>query len=122
MTTSKLFHYRAELERVIDGDTIDCTLDLGFDIHYKVRIRFAGINAPESRTRDLVEKQKGLESKQFVENWLGACDEVIVQTRLDEKGKFGRVLGNILNQEGACLNHEMIALGHATVYEGGKRK
>ncbi len=121
MSSSKLYHYRAKVDRVVDGDTIDATLDLGFDIHLNVRIRFAGINAPESRTKDLVEKQKGLEAKRFVEDWLNHCEKVIVQTTLDKKGKFGRVLGNILNQDGSCLNEEMVVLGHATPYEGGKR-
>ena len=121
MSKSNLYHYRAKVRRVVDADTIDVILDLGFDLHMEARIRFAGINAPESRTRDLVEKQKGLESKRFVEDWLGNCDAVIVQTQLDKKGKFGRILGNILNGEGACLNDEMISLGHATPYDGGKR-
>ena len=121
MSKNNLYHYRAELERVVDGDTIDVKLDLGFDLKMQARIRFAGINAPESRTRDLVEKQKGLEAKRFVEDWLGNCDAVIIQTQLDKKGKFVRILGTVLNAEGASLNDEMIALGHATPYEGGKR-
>tara|TARA_R110000787_G_scaffold100231_4_gene205157 strand:- start:11228 stop:11593 length:366 start_codon:yes stop_codon:yes gene_type:complete len=121
MSSNKLYHYRATVERVVDGDTIDVTLDLGFDLSMSARIRFVGINAPESRTRDLVEKQKGLEAKRFVEDWLGGCEAVIVQTQLDKKGKFGRILGNILNHEGACLNDEMVSLGHATPYDGGKR-
>ena len=121
MSKNNLYHYRAELDRVVDGDTIDVVLDLGFDLHLKARIRCVGINAPESRTRDLVEKQKGLEAKRFVEDWLGNCDTIIVQTQLDKKGKFGRILGNILNADGACLNDEMVSLGHATPYDGGKR-
>ena len=121
MTINKLFHYRATVKRVVDGDTIDVSLDLGFDLHMEARIRFAGINAPESRTKDLVEKQKGLEAKRFVEDWLANSDSVIIETQLDAKGKFGRILGNILNSDGACLNTEMISLGHAVPYEGGKR-
>lgn len=121
MSKKSLYHYRAKVDRVVDGDTIDVTLDLGFDLHLQARVRFVGINAPESRTRDLVEKQKGLEAKRFVEDWIGNCDAVIIQTQLDKKGKFGRILGNILNTEGASLNDEMIALGHATPYDGGKR-
>jgi micrococcal nuclease len=121
MSKNNLYHYRAAIDRVIDGDTIDVTLDLGFDINMHARVRFAGINAPESRTKDLVEKQKGLDAKRFVEDWISGSETIIVQTKLDGKGKFGRVLGNILNADGACLNDEMIALGHATPYEGGKR-
>ena len=121
MSSNKLYHYRANIERVVDGDTIDVTLDLGFELHMKARIRFVGINAPESRTRDLVEKQKGLEAKRFVEDWIGNTESLIVETHLDKKGKFGRILGNILNGEGASLNDEMVSLGHATPYDGGKR-
>ena len=121
MSKNNLYHYRAKLDRVVDGDTIDVTLDLGFDLHLEARVRFSGINAPESRTKDLVEKQKGLESKRFVEDWLGNCETIVIQTQLDKKGKFGRILGNILNADGASLNEEMIALGHATPYDGGKR-
>ena len=122
MSKGKLFHYKATVERIIDGDTIDVVLDLGFDIHMKARIRFAGVNAPESRTRDPIEKEAGLLSKRYVEEWCKEGDGVvIVQTQLDGKGKFGRVLGRILNDDGQCLNDEMISLGHAVPYEGGSR-
>lgn len=121
MSKNKLYHYRCQVERVVDGDTIDVTLDLGFDLHMQARIRFAGINAPESRTRDLVEKQKGLEAKRFVEDWISNSETIIIETQLDKKGKFGRILGNILNAEGVSLNNEMVGLGHATPYDGGSR-
>ena len=122
MSQQKLFHYKATVDRVIDGDTIDVTLDLGFDISYRGRIRFQGINAPESRTRDPVEKQAGLAAKRYVEDWINGLEKkVIIQTSLDDRGKFGRILGRILNDEGECLNDEMVSLGHATPYHGGKR-
>lgn len=122
MSQQKLFHYKATVDRVVDGDTIDVTLDLGFDISYRGRVRFHGINAPESRTRDAVEKQAGLAAKRYVEDWVsGLENRVIIQTSLDDRGKFGRILGRILNDEGECLNDEMISLGHATPYDGGKR-
>jgi len=118
----KLFHYKATVDRVIDGDTIDVVLDLGFDISYRGRIRFQGINAPESRTRDAVEKQAGLAAKRYVEDWINGHEQrVIIQTSLDDRGKFGRILGRILNDEGECLNDELVSLGHATPYDGGKR-
>jgi len=118
----KLFHYKATVDRVIDGDTIDVVLDLGFDISYRGRIRFEGINAPESRTRDAVEKQAGLAAKRYVEDWINGLEKkVIIQTSLDDRGKYGRILGRILNDEGECLNDEMVSLGHATPYHGGKR-
>jgi len=122
VSQQKLFHYKATVDRVIDGDTIDVTLDLGFDISYRGRIRFQGINAPESRTRDPVEKQAGLAAKRYVEDWINGLEKkVIIQTSLDDRGKFGRILGRILNDEGECLNDEMVSLGHATPYHGGKR-
>ena len=122
MSQQKLFHYKATVARVIDGDTIDVVLDLGFDISYRGRIRFEGINAPESRTRDAVEKQAGLAAKRYVEDWINGLERrVIIQTSLDDRGKYGRILGRILNDEGECLNDEMVSLGHATPYHGGKR-
>ena len=122
MSSEKLFHYNAQVVRVVDGDTIDVELDLGFDIRLKARVRFAGINAPESRTRDAVEKQAGLAAKRYVEDWISEREQrVIIQTTLDDRGKFGRVLGRILNPDGHCLNDELVSLGHAKPYEGGKR-
>ena len=119
----QLYHYRAKLDRVIDGDTIDVIFDLGFDISYKSRVRFVGINTPESRTRDLEEKALGLAAKDFVGRWLieHAGNNPIIETSLDKKGKFGRVLGRILNEEGVCLNDVLIEEGHAVRYDGGKR-
>ena len=122
VSKTKLFHYKAKVDRVVDGDTIDVTLDLGFDISYRGRVRFQGINAPESRTRDAVEKERGLAAKRYVEDWVSALEQkVIIQTSLDDRGKFGRILGRILNEDGECLNDEMVSLGHATPYHGGKR-
>ena len=122
MSQQKLFHYKATVDRVVDGDTIDVTLDLGFDISYRGRVRFQGINAPESRTRDAVEKAAGLAAKRYVEDWINGHEQrVIIQTSLDDRGKFGRILGRILNDQGECLNDEMVSLGHATPYDGGKR-
>ena len=122
MSKTKLFHYQAKVDRIVDGDTIDVTLDLGFDISYRGRVRLHGINAPESRTRDAVEKEAGLAAKRYVEDWVGALDQkVIIQTTLDDRGKFGRILGRILNEDGECLNDEMVSLGHAVPYHGGKR-
>ena len=122
MSQDKLFHYQATVDRIVDGDTIDVTLDLGFDIYHRGRVRFHGINAPESRTRDAVEKAAGLAAKRYVDDWVKAHDhKVIIQTTLDDRGKFGRILGRILNGAGECLNDEMVSLGHATPYFGGKR-
>ena len=122
MSQSKLFHYQATVDRIVDGDTIDVTLDLGFDIFYRGRIRFAGINAPESRTKDAVEKAAGLAAKRYVDDWVTSHDrKIIIETSLDATGKYGRILGRILNAAGECLNDEMVSLGHATPYFGGTR-
>ena len=123
MTAGKLFHYRCEVTRVVDGDTIDVDIDLGFNIKYSERVRLLGINTPETRTRDLEEKAKGLEAKDFVITWLEdmADNCPFIETKVDKKGKFGRILGRVLNDEGECLNDTLVELGHATVYDGGKR-
>ena len=119
----QLYQYRAKVDRDVDGDTIDVIFDLGFDISYKSRVRFVGVNTPESRTRDLEEKALGLAAKDFVGRWLleqtGNCP--IIETSLDKKGKFGRVLGRIVNDEGICLNDVLITEGIGTPYDGGKR-
>tara|TARA_R100000329_G_C7488660_1_gene172137 strand:+ start:100 stop:456 length:357 start_codon:yes stop_codon:yes gene_type:complete len=118
-----MFEYRAEVKRVVDGDTIDVVLDLGFGILYKSRVRFLGVNTPESRTRDLEEKERGLAAKDFVTNWLIHETDMspIIETQLDKKGKFGRILGVIKNDDGVRLNDVLIEEGHAVAYDGGKR-
>ena len=121
-TNDSLYCYRATVLRVVDGDTIDVMLALGFSVSRKERIRFYGINAPESRTRDADEKVRGLAAKAFVILWTEAhADEITIRTRIDKRGKFGRILGEIINAAGVCLNDLMIEQGHAVAYFGGKR-
>ena len=122
-----MYTYKAKLQRVVDGDTFDATIDLGFDVFVKKRIRFAGINAPESRTRDLEEKARGLKAKDRVKNILEENENFTLHS--EELGKFGRVLGKIyldkldgkdcLTQ--VCLNELLIKEKHAIEYFGGKR-
>ena len=122
-----MYTYKAKLQRVVDGDTIDATIDLGFDVFVKKRIRFSGINAPESRTRDLEEKARGLAAKDRVKNILE--ENINFTLHSEELGKFGRVLGKIylskidgrdcLTQ--VCLNDQLIKEKHAVTYFGGKR-
>jgi len=122
-----MYTYKAKLDRVIDGDTIDVNIDLGFDIQIKKRVRFAGINTPESRTRDLEEKARGLAAKDRVKAVLAENNVFTLQS--NEIGKYGRVLGTIhlkmidgkdcLTQ--VCLNDLLITEGHAVEYHGGKR-
>lgn len=104
--------YEAYVDRVVDGDTIDCTISLGFGISVQKRVRMAGIDAPETRTRDLEEKARGIESKE----WL--VSRIQGQTvTLDHQGtgKFGRELGVILYQ-GSDINQEMVRFDLAEVY------
>jgi len=115
-----LYQYKAQVTRIIDGDTLDVNIELGFEISYKMRIRMYGIDAPESRTRNKAEKVKGLETKE----WLRAKVEdkdIVIKTSKDRKGKFGRYLC-ILIVDGVDLNKQMVKLGLAKEYFGGKRK
>ena len=123
-----MYTYKAKLDRVVDGDTIDVHIDLGFDVSVKKRVRFVGMNAPESRTRDLKEKALGLAAKDRVKAILAENSSFTLEST--ELGKYGRVLGkihiNILNGSESltqiCLNDQLIKEGHAVEYHGGKRK
>lgn len=115
-----MYTYRGKLKRVVDGDTIDVYIDLGFDIHYFSRVRLAGINAPESRTRNLEEKKAGLAAKEYVEQWFDKLgNEFIIKTTKEEKGKYGRVLGTITDlKDQRCLNMDLVDNGLARLYDG----
>ena len=112
-----MYEYSAKIIRVIDGDTIDCTIDLGFDIRVKKRVRLAGINAPESRTKNLEEKSRGLEAKARVIELLmeeNNDGEFIIRTEYDRSGKYGRVIGTIiLLPSNESLNDILVSEGHA---------
>ena len=120
--------YRGKLERVVDGDTIDALIDVGFDIWIKKRIRYSGIDTWESRTRDLAEKAKGLEAKARNKELLMEVSAKSGYFRLKSYGvgKYGRVLGEIFieDKDGNQLNinKTLISEGHAYKYEGGKKK
>lgn len=119
---SKYF-YAAKVVRVVDGDTIDAMIDVGFDIHHKARLRLLGINTPETRTKDLAEKAAGKAATAYAIDWLDGLDTIYIQTHKDKSGKFGRILADIYSDENksACLNEDLVDGGHATVYHGGKR-
>ena len=119
-----MFSYLCKLQRVVDGDTIDVNIDLGFHIWHKARVRMLGIDTPESRTRNLEEKALGLASK-------ARLKELLKGQRLDiecskEKGKFGRVLAVVFatDKEGNRIdcNNQLCIEGHARPYFGGKKE
>ena len=118
-----MYIYKARLDRVIDGDTIDVHIDLGFDITVHKRVRLAGIDTPESRTRDLEEKKRGLASKARLIELLDKGD-LIVESK--DVGKFGRVLGvlHIHPKDNLPfnINDTLVEEGYAVEYWGGKKK
>jgi len=126
-----MYEYKIkEIDRIVDGDTVDATIDLGFDVLYKTRVRLYGINTPETRTKDLEEKAKGLAAKERLNEIINKAvhmgHHLILQTK--EKGKFGRYLGVIIIED--CrpdhdtrtdVNQMLVEEGHAEPYYGGKR-
>jgi len=114
-----MYEYNAKTLRVVDGDTVDAMIDLGFDTWKKIRIRMHGINAPESRTRDLEEKKRGLAAKARLIELLDATDNEFILVS-HGVGKYGRCLGDI-RVEDHSINKQLITEGHGTEYYGGKR-
>ena len=116
-----------EINRVLDGDTIDVTIDLGFDLFKKERVRVAGVDTPEKRTRNLEEKALGIDAtnwlKKELEDVLAGDDELIVRTELHGGvGKYGRLIGWLyVGDEPVSLNEQMITQGYAHAYDGGTK-
>lgn len=120
-----MYEYRVkQVLKVVDGDTIDVVIDLGFDISFTSRVRLAGIDTPESRTTDSREKQLGLEVKEYLKKQLeGATDIVIKTEKVDSSEKYGRILGWVfVNKSTGSLNMEMVNKGYAWDYDGGTKK
>ena len=125
-----MYEYNAVVDRVVDGDTIDCTIDLGFHTLKKIRVRMEGINTPESRTRDLEEKERGLAAKARLQEILLYNDNHCI-LKVSGLGKYGRALATVFVEnlspvatEGLTLvnvNTQLITEGHAVEYHGGKR-
>jgi micrococcal nuclease len=113
-------YYVRKVENVVDGDTIDVLIDLGFDILFQSRVRLAGIDTPESRTRDLKEKALGLESKEYLKKALKDAKSVVIKTeKMDSSEKYGRILGWVyINGDTVSLNDMMINDGYAWGYMG----
>ena len=119
----KKYGYSCKLVKVVDGDTCDAMIDLGFDTWVKKRIRFVGVDTWESRTRNLEEKKKGLEAKAYTKKMLEKSDEGNFTLKSHGLGKYGRVLGEIfLKGEEDSLNDLLKKNGHAYEYDGGKKK
>ena len=113
-----MYEYGCEVDRVVDGDSIDVTLDLGFDILFKTRVRLYGIDTPESRTRNKDEKARGKLSAKFLQDAINTAEQVVIRTKLkDSRGKFGRVLG-IVVCDGKDINEAMIDNFMAAKYFG----
>jgi micrococcal nuclease len=112
-----------EIHKVVDGDTIDADIDLGFSISLEKRIRLAGIDTPESRTTDLKEKAMGLESKEWLKKKLEGAKDIIIKTELpDSTEKYGRIIGHLfINGQETSLNNQMIDEGYALAYDGGTK-
>ncbi len=118
-----------EINRVLDGDTIDVTIDLGFDLYKKERVRVAGVDTPEKRTRDLEEKALGIDATNWLKKKLedtiaGDGDELAIRTELvGGMGKYGRLLGWLyINEDTVSLNEQMITEGYAWEYDGGTKQ
>jgi micrococcal nuclease len=113
-------YYVRKVENVVDGDTIDVLIDLGFDILFQSRVRLAGIDTPESRTKDLAEKALGLESKEYLKKHLKDAKSVVIKTeKMDSSEKYGRILGWVYtNGDTVSLNDMMINDGYAWGYLG----
>ena len=113
-----MYEYSCTVDRVVDGDTCDVTLDLGFDILYRSRVRLYGIDTPESRTRNKDEKVRGKLASAFLQKAIDNGEKVIIETKLkDSRGKFGRVLGNVI-VDGVNINQAMINSYLAVAYFG----
>ncbi len=116
------------IDKVLDGDTIDVTIDLGFDLFKKERVRIAGVDTPEKRTRDLEEKALGLDAthwmKEKLESTIAGDEELTIRTELKGGvGKYGRLLGWLyVGDADLSLNEQMITEGYAWAYDGGTKK
>ena len=125
MSTKDPYIYRIkQITKVVDGDTIDADIDLGFDISLSKRIRLAAVDTPESRTADANEKKYGLESKEWLKHKVENAKNILIKTELpDSTEKYGRIIGHLfINDQETSLNNQMITEGYAWTYDGGTKK
>ena len=117
-----MYEYKFKLDRVVDGDTIDVVIDLGFSILHKCRVRLLGIDTPESRTRDKDEKVRGKLAAAYLQNAINTAEQVIIRTELkDSRGKYGRVLGTVVC-DGVDINKAMVDGYYAVAYYGQNKQ
>jgi micrococcal nuclease len=115
-----MYEYRiSNVSKVVDGDTVDLTLDVGFCMFTIQRIRISGVDTPEMTAKDEVERKMANEAKAFVENWLSSNKNLTIKTTKDDK--YGRMLGEIRNDAGVCLNTLLVEKGYAWSYDGGTK-
>ena len=121
-----MYEYSCKIVRVVDGDTVDVDIDLGFGVWmHKQRIRMYGIDTPESRTRDLEEKKFGLMAKEIVKKWVPEGSTQTLITRKDKSGKYGRILGSfkiVFEEEETTLNECMVKYKYGVEYFGQSKK
>lgn len=118
-----MYQYRAKVNRIIDGDSVILDIDLGFDVWMNNQsIRIYGIDTPESRTKDLDEKKRGLMAKKYVEDLLPVGDVVTINTYKDQGGKFGRILAKITNVDGIDIGESLIDEHLAVPYYGQSKE
>ena len=117
-----MYEYRVYVKRIVDGDTVDVDIDLGFGVILaNERVRIMGIDTPESRTRDLTEKVFGLASKARLKELMGKTTTLVCK-EYDAKGKFGRVLGDFVAEDGRMVTDVLVEEGHAVAYFGGSKE
>jgi len=120
-----MYEYRVkQVLKIVDGDTIDVVIDLGFDISFTSRVRLAGIDTPESRTTDAREKILGVEVKEYLKKALDGATDIVIRTeKVDSSEKYGRILGWLfVNKQTGSLNMELVNKGYAWSYDGGTKK
>jgi micrococcal nuclease len=113
-----------QIIKVVDGDTIDADIDLGFDISLSKRIRLAAVDTPESRTADANEKKYGLQSKEWLKHKVENAKNILIKTELpDSTEKYGRIIGHLfINDQETSLNDQMVVEGYAWTYKGDTKK
>ena len=119
-----MYEYKCSPIKIFDGDTVDILIDVGFSIFYSSRVRLYGIDTPESRTRDKIEKKFGLLAKEYLKAFIKeAGKELIVKTHKDAKGKYGRILGELYKKDGSkSVNQIMIEEHYGVAYTGQNKR